>query len=304
MQIIITAIIPIFCLISLGFILRRKFYKTAKFWAILDSMTYYIFIPSLLFYKIATADIQSSNDLVTALILVLAALFIISFLAIIINFFAKFEPAEFTSVFQGAIRYNTYIFLGIVAALYGESGLVTAAFLMAFIIPVINILCVCVFAIYIKNGKFSPINTVKNIGKNPLILACVFGISTNFIGIKSDILEPIGLIGTAAIATGLLSVGAGLKFGEIVNLKTSFYVSSFLKLILYPIIVFIGSKMLNLSSQAAMICIIFASMPTATSSYILASQMGGDKSLMSIIITLQTMISVVSIWLVYIFAGV
>lgn len=188
--------------------------------------------------------------------------------------------------------------------MYGENGILTAAFLMAFIIPLINIFCVCIFAIYIKNGKFSIQNTFKSIVKNPLILACVLSLFANFLGIRSEIFEPLKLIGTAAITTGLLSAGAGLKFEQIINLKLDFYLSSFLKLIFYPMIVFIGSKMIDLSPQTAMVCIFFASMPTATSSYILASQMGGDKSLMSVIITFQTLISIVTIWLIYVLAVV
>ncbi|QKG30110.1 AEC family transporter [Campylobacter sp. RM16187] len=303
MQVIVSAILSIFCIILLGFVLKRKFYKVPKFWAILDSMTYYIFMPYMLFYKIATAKITGSSDLLGALLLVLICFFIVVFLAIFINFFTKFEPAKFTSFFQGSIRYNTYIFLGIVNAMYGEIGILTAAFLMAFIIPLINIFCVCIFAIYIKKGKFSLQNTFKNIAKNPFILACVLGIFANFLNIRSEILEPLKLIGTSAITTGLLSVGAGLKFEQIKNLKPEFYLSSFLKLIFYPLIVFIGSKMINLSPQTAMVCIFFASMPTATSSYILASQMGGDKNLMSLIITLQTLISMVTIWLIYVLAS-
>ncbi|WP_218975680.1 AEC family transporter [Campylobacter sp. RM16192] len=158
---------------------------------------------------------------------------------------------------------------------------------MTFIIPLIN-------------GKFSLQNTFKSIVKNPLILACVLGIFVNFLGVRSEIFEPFKLIGTAAITTGLLSVGAGLKFEQIIHLRLDFYLSSFLKLIFYPMIVFIGSTMIDLSPQTVMVCIFFASMPTATSSYILASQMGGDKNLMSVIITLQTLISMVTIWLVYI----
>lgn len=87
MQVIVSAILSIFCVILLGFVLKRKFYKAPKFWATLDSMTYYIFMPSMLFYKIATAKISSSSDLLDALLLVLICFFIVVFLAIFINFF-------------------------------------------------------------------------------------------------------------------------------------------------------------------------------------------------------------------------
>lgn len=85
------------------------------------------------------------------------------------------------------------------------------------------------------------------------------GIFSTFLSIRSEILEPLKLIGTAAITISILPVVAGLKFEQIINLKLDVYLSSFLKLIFYPIIVFIASKMIDLSPQTAMACIFFAS---------------------------------------------
>lgn len=302
MQTIVSAILSIFSLIIIGFVLKHKFYRVQKFWDILDSLTYYILMPSLLIYKIAVAKIDGSSAMMSGFLVVLIAFFIISLLSVLSNFIFKFSPSKFTSVFQGAIRYNTYIFLAIVGALYGEEGFVIAAFLMAFMIPLINIFCVCIFAIYVRKGKFSLRLTIKNIFKNPLVLACIIGICANLINLPSVIFEPFKLIGSAAVTTGLLSVGAGLKFGAIKNLKNDLFVSSFLKLALYPFLVYIGVTALNLPDFIAMVCIFFAAMPTATSSYILAGQLGGDKELMAVIITLETLLSMITIWAIYIFA--
>ena len=301
MQIITTAIFPIFCIILFGFVLRKKFYRVQKFWDILDSLTYYILMPSMLFYKIASAEINNSKELFSAFFIVLVGFLIVVFLSIILNFVFKFEAPKFTSFFQGSIRYNTYIFLAIVSSCYGEQGVLVAAYIMAFMIPIINVFCVAIFAIYIKQGNFSIYKTFKSIIKNPLILACLLGIFANLLNTKIIIFEPLRLIGTAAITTGLLSVGAGLKFGEIKNLNLEFYLSLILKLLIYPLLVFILSKTFNLNKELSSVAIFFASMPTATSSYILAGQMGGDKKLMSIIITLQTIISMFSIWVIYFF---
>ena len=47
--------------------------------------------------------------------------------------------------------------------------------------------------------------------------------------------------------------------------------------------------------QTKMILMLFASLPTASSAYILARQLGGDTALMANIITLQTLLAFVAI---------
>lgn len=301
MKVIAIAVLSIFSLIIIGQILRAKFYKSQKFWDILDSLTYFVFMPSMLFYKIATAEISAANELVMGFSFVFGVLLFLLFILVILDFFVKFNPAKFTSLVQGSIRYNTYIFLAIISSVFGSSALVIAAFLMAFMIPLINILVVFIFAIYVRNGKFSVLKSLKNTAKNPLVIACVAGLLANFINLEQIYLQTFKILGSAAITTGLISIGAGLKFGFFGSAKFEFILSAVFKLLLYPLLVFTLCKIFALNSEITAVCVIFSAMPTATSSYILAKQLGGDKELMSLIVTLQTLISPFTIWLVLFF---
>lgn len=301
MQILINAVLPIFSLIILGYILRKYLLKDDDFWSKLDFLTYYVFMPSMLFYKISKANLSGTDDAFLSVFIVLGVLGILSILAVILNLFIKMKGDKFTSFYQGAIRYNTYIYLAIVQSLYGENGIVIAAFLISFAIPVINVLCVSVFAFYVRDGKFNPIRTIKQILTNPLIIACVLGGLANYSQLNISFFQIFALLGNAAITLGLISIGAGLSFKTIKTLKSDFYFSSFFKLALFPIFTFALCKLFGLDPFFTSICILFSAMPTATSSYILAKQLGGDTNLMSVIITLQTLICPVSIWLALIF---
>jgi hypothetical protein len=53
----------------------------------------------------------------------------------------------------------------------------------------------------------------------------------------------------------------------------------------------------------AAIALLFMASPTATSSYILARQLGGDATLMAGVITLQTAVSMVSLPVILTLAG-
>ena len=68
-----------------------------------------------------------------------------------------------------------------------------------------------------------------------------------------------------------------------------------LKLVLTPIIMFLIAKFFELDNQMISILVIFAVLPTAPSSFVLARQLGGDVKLMSSIITVQTLVSVLFI---------
>ncbi|MCR4941466.1 MAG: AEC family transporter [Campylobacter sp.] len=285
------AIVPIFSLTILGFVLSKSVYKNRLFWDGLDSITYYVFLPAMLFYKISNINFHKAEFFINSILSVLLSFIIVSFLCVLANFIFKFEARKFTSVYQGAARFNNYIFLGIIEALYGGESLALAALILAVMVPIINIFSVSVFAIYIREGKFSFFNTLKGIAKNPMIQACFVGFIVNILGVNTDIFEPFRILGSASIVCGLLCVGAGLRLAELKHLKSDFYVSSVLKLIIYPSIAIWFCHYFGVSGEAMAVCVIFAATPTAITSYIYATKLGGDKELMSLIITAQTIIS-------------
>jgi predicted permease len=256
-------------------------------------------MPSLLIYKLSTASIDANNS-VKYVLTALITIAIIFILLIIINKFTPFKASSFTSITQGGIRFNTYVFLALIDSIYDDTGLVLAVLLITFVIPFINILCISVFALYVNEKKLTFTYLLKSIFTNPLIIACLLGGSINFIGIELPIVlsKTIEILASAALPLGLLSVGFGLVLKEISSSKSALVVSNIAKLILTPLIMFFIAKLFGLDEQMIGILIIFAVLPTAPSSFVLARQLGGDISLMSSIITVQTLLSIFFIILV------
>ena len=297
MQGIVLALLPIFILISLGYIFKRIKFPNKEFWPHADKFTYYVLFPSLLVYKLSSAnlsDIDGFNFVSSALI----TLFLVSFILIFINkIFFSFDGASFTSIFQGATRFNTYVFFALVSAILGDEGLVLAAFLITFLIPIINILCITIFSLYTSSSKMTLKSFFKSIMKNPLILACIVGGGLNSLGINLPefSLKTLEILSSAALPLGLLSVGVGLHIGAIKDLKSELILANILKLIVFPVLIFFVGKFLGVSGITLTLLVIFASMPTASSAYILARELGGNLSLMSAIITIQTLLSMFTI---------
>ena len=289
---IFTALIPIFSLIMIGYFFKRIKFPSYEFWPNADKLTYYILMPSLLIYKLSTASLDSLNS-IDYILTALIAIFIVLLILVVFNKLFNSEEASFTSIVQGGIRFNTYVFLALADAVLGDNGIVLAAILLTFVIPFINILCISVFALYISENKLTFIYLLKSIVKNPLIIGCVIGGSINFIGFEFPVIiqNTIQILGQAALPLGLLSIGFGLVLREIKSSKKDIFVSSFAKFLLMPIVMFAVAKYFNLDSQTIIVLLIFAVMPTAPSAFILARQLGGNIGLMSSIITVQTLMS-------------
>jgi hypothetical protein len=66
-------------------------------------------------------------------------------------------------------------------------------------------------------------------------------------------------------------------------------------MIVLPILLFFTANYLNLTDIETSIVILFGVVPTAASSFSVARQLGGDYDLMGSIITVQTLVSFISI---------
>ena len=299
MEHIFSALIPVFGLILIGYFFKRIKFPSLEFWPQADKLTYYVLMPSLLIYKLSNASLSSSNSLG----FILSALLAIFFTMIILMLTNKIKPtsaSSFTSVVQGGIRFNTYVFLALSGAIFGNEGLVLSAIILTFAIPFINVLCITIFALYISNEKLNFLYLLKSIVTNPLIIACIIGGSINFLGIHFPVIinNTLEILSKAALPMGLLSVGFGLVIKEIKSSKSELIISSIAKHLIMPILIFVFAKYFELDNIMISILVLFAVLPTAPTSFILARQLGGDIRLMSSIITVQTLISALFIILV------
>jgi len=299
MEHIVSTLIPIFTLIFLGYGFKRIKFPSTDFWPMADKLTYYVLMPALLIYKLSGAniDLDYTLGLITTAFISISIVF---FTLVLLNFFIKFNNAAFTSIVQGGIRFNSYVILAFVDSVYGDEGLVITAILMAFVIPFINIMCISTFAIYTKKGSFSFKSFFKTIIKNPLIGACVIGglINAGDITLPLVALKSLSLLSNSALPIGLLSVGVGLEFKYLKSAKMELLVSTFAKLVYFPIVMYCVGLLFGLSGMLLSIAIVFGAMPTAVSGYILARELGGDTALMASIITLQTLLCMLTLFFI------
>ncbi|NCB12572.1 MAG: AEC family transporter [Erysipelotrichia bacterium] len=291
MEYIFTSLVPVFGLILIGYLFKKISFPSHEFWPLADKLTYFVLMPALLIYTLSKAkfDINSLNLVLVSLL----AIFLTMIFLIIFNKLSPTNNSSFTSIVQGGIRFNTYVFLALSSSIFGNEGLILSAIILTFAIPFINILCVTVFAIYSQNNKLDFIYLVKSIVKNPLIIGCFIGGSLNILNISLpiSISNIFKILSEAALPLGLLSIGYALVLKDMKNVKKDLFISSFAKFMILPIFIYTLGNLFDLNETMIAVLVLFSLLPTAPSSFILARQLGGDLPLMTTIITVQTLVS-------------
>jgi len=203
-------------------------------------------------------------------------------------------------VFQGAIRINAYVAYAAAEGLYDSAGLTLVSIGIAVVIPVVNVLSVLVLSAHGASASTQGRLVAAQVARNPIILACLFGILLNLTGIglpaiPSQLLE---LLGRAALPLGLMSVGAGLDLAAARSALRPLALAWFMKLALLPALTALFCHALSVHGATAMVAILFTACPASASSYILTRQLGGDHRLMAGIITTQTVAAALTLPLI------
>lgn len=290
MTAVLGALVPVFALIMLGAALKRANFLDEAFWPALEKLTYFVLFPPLLFHAIVSANLM--NAPVARLGLVLALTMSVTALAAIAaQRFVKMPGPSFTSVFQGSVRWNSFVALAAISALFGKEGLALAAVAVAVMVPIANAYSVVILSAYAGDGQTGFSALLGQIARNPLIQACALGITVKLTGVSTPdvILAAADMLGKASLTLGLFAVGASLDL-KVARLEAaSVATASAIKLIATPVIAAILCWMFGVGGVARGCAIICAAVPGAASAYILAKQLGGDAPLMAGITTAQTL---------------
>jgi predicted permease len=297
---LIAGVVPVFALIAIGYGLRKSDFLPDAAWRPIEKLSIHLLYPGFLIPAIWNADISGGGAgaagaaAVSSVLVIAAATFLARPLM-------RLDGPAYTSVFQGVIRWNSFVFLPVIQSVYGPDGLALAAVVIAAMIPVTNILCVIVLVRWgADQREMSPLSLARAILSNPILIACLVGLAMNLLHVPrlpgiSDTLE---LLGGAALPLGLIVAGAGLSFAEVARRRVTISAVSFVKLVITPVLMWGLCRLYGGDETAQGIAVLCGAAPGAAASYILARQMGGDAPLMAGIVALTTVGSAAGIPLV------
>ena len=303
------SVLPVFLLLVAGALCQRWRFPMEGFWTGVDKLSYWVLFPALLFSK--TSQIDFTNPILPKYAFILLfALLVTALFVFVTTWLMKVVAPTASSMLQAGVRFNTFIVLALAGSVYGDDGLVLAALGASVLIPAVNVFLVVSMTLMHGPSSAEDSSSVSlprllsgALIRNPLIVSILLGSGLNLLGLTPIILvsDVVGMLSQAALPLVLLAVGASVRLEAIRSVGMTFVMSCVARFVIFPLVIVLMCWWLDVRGLPALVAVLFGVVPTATSAYALARQLGGDADRMSAYITMQTLLSLltlpVSIWL-------
>ncbi|WP_096704025.1 AEC family transporter [Magnetospirillum sp. 15-1] len=309
---VLAALAPIVALIALGHQMRSRRWVDDAFWPPAEWATFHLFLPALLVASLARARLEGLPvgtifAVEAGIVLTMASAACLAAGRLAQAPWSLNGPA-FTSLFQCAIRPNTYVALAVGAGLWGSQGVALIAVCTAAVIPLVNLLSTLAMLHWARSGKrMGWREAVLPVVTNPLILSCAVGAAINVSGLRlpSVAASILDILAGASLPLALLSIGAGIRLDSLRRPNPSVWLAVAAKMFVLPVLAFGALKLAGLGGIALAACGIYAALPASPASYVTARRMGGDAPLVATMLSAQTIAGAVilPLWLMLLGAG-
>ncbi len=293
---------PIFAIIIAGYFLQKKFSLDLTGFT---KIQLYLFIPALIFVKIATSQLDDGliGIVLTFTALLFVILMIISYgLAKLLGVDRKKEKAFMNAItlrnqgnfgiplitllYAGTVDGNTFPLSVHMIALFGT-----------------NLLLNTIGLYNASSGTYTKKEALIKVLKLPMIYVVLFGFiyrSTGF-PLEGPIYSTLIIMGNGVVPLALFTLGAQLASTRLTFIDKSLPVVVLTRLVISPLIAYGLTLLFGLSGIVAQVLIIGAAAPTAVNSVLLAMEFNGDAEYASESVFLTTLISLITVTLTIMF---
>ncbi|MBV8620889.1 MAG: AEC family transporter [Curvibacter sp.] len=285
---------PDFSLILIGFLLCRYTALNRSVWGPVESLVYFCLFPTLLFSSIVKSplDLHATSGLLAAGLLVGLAAIVLSYNLPRLPGLGRFMPGrEHAASVQVAFRFNSFVALALADRLGGAHGLQMIAVLIGVCVPIYNIAAVWPMVRHAERGFLTEVL------RNPLVVATLSGLTANLLGFTMPgWLEPTAQrIGSASLALGLMSAGAGMELGQLARARTLAASILAIRHLVSPLLALALSRLFGLDLLQSTVLLAFSALPTASTCYVLAARMGHNGPFVAGLVTASTLLGVASL---------
>jgi len=298
---IVTTIIPIFTVITLGWFARSRGFMPPEFLGPANRLVYYIAIPAMVFRSISKASVTGNLNF-RVIFITLLSIIIICVIARGIGVAAHIKHKGLGTFLQSSFHGNLgYVGLAVAYYYLGNEGLVRAGILAGFVMILQNFMSVFALQLYSDKPSVGWARLFLKVLGNPVILSAVAGILFSMTGVQLPIVigRSLDILSGMALPMALLIIGASLSF-ELVRLRLgAVLLVNFIKLVMLPGLGFVLYSLFCPSPQEYLPGLILLASPTATVTYVMAKEMNGDADFSVAVISASTMVSALtfSLWL-------
>ena len=289
LKISVNAVLPLFVIMAAGYAVKRAGLLRDKDVPRLNSLAFQVFLPCLLFYNIYVSDLSESVR-PELILFVVCGVFAVYLSALILVLAIEKEPEKRGVMIQGLYRSN-YVVVGIpiAAALSGGGSLGVVTLLIAILVPIFNVLAVVTLAVFCGR-RVNVGGTMVDILKNPLIISTALGLLIKWMGltIPGFLFAAVKDMGAASTPLQLLILGAFFQIPGMKEHRKSLVVTVFGRLVVVPGLMLSAAAALGFRGVEFVALIGCFASPTATSSFVMTQQMGGDAGLAGDIVVLTS----------------
>lgn len=304
----VLSILPVIALVALGHLARRWRLIAPESWPGIEQLGFRVLFPAILLTSIYRAELSvgALGRYLAALTLAFAAT---GALALALRRPLGLANPRTSSMFQGAMRFNSLLILAVAAQSLGSRALSDLAVAFAFLIPAFNISAIVALTLLPPEDRLRPPASqdqaarriAAEIVRNPLVLACIAGLALNLGGanLPDWLMAPLDWLGQGALAIGLLTVGAAIQLRRLWQSDLAMWAGVGMRLLLCPALFLAIAAWFALPGDQLASGLLATAAPGASVGYILARQMGGDADFYADMFTWQTVLSALSLpfWL-------
>lgn len=292
------AIVPLFLIIAVGYLVKRLGWIGQEDVRRFNKVTFYTFMPVMLFYNIYTSDFSQAVRLPYVLFVVGAALGMV-LLSFVITVLAEKTPQRRGVMIQAAFRSN-FVLLGLPIAMEllpgGNFGV--TALMIAIVVPVYNMMSVVVLE-YFRGGRPKVGEVLLAVAKNPLIIASLLGLLAQalHIALPEVLVSFAGKMNSAATPLILLLLGASFQLRDLSGYKKELAICVGLRLVVFPGLILTAAMLLGIRDIEFVTLLAMCAAPTAVNSFNMAQQLGGDSQLAGSAVVVSTVLSFFTLFL-------
>jgi predicted permease len=270
---------------------------------VLTTITYNVALPVLIFSSIIEYDIAEVLNWgsIAASFLGIAFTALVAFLLSKVLRINNYRAGAFIIA---SFRSNTaFVGFPILLGMYGQLAMAKSSVVVGFLTAPVLIATVYTLRKF-SSEQQGGAKISFFVLLDPLIIASFLGLLVSFLKVK--IPEPVSslmdMLGSMGIPLALISIGASFRFKKLKGQVALLSVSTFLKLIVLPLAIFLLSfYIFRLSAVDRNVIVVSYMMPVAVSSFIFARQYKSDSELMASALIFSTLISIFTItfWLYF-----
>jgi predicted permease len=285
-------VLPVFIIIALGYLLERRLSLDVR---PISRVIFYALSPCLVFSSTATSAVSGADTwkIVSFVLLTTLAMGLLSWAVTRALRFSRAMESAFllTTLFVNSGNYG----LSVNLFAFGQAGLERAAIFFT-----VSALLTTSVGVYLASrGQASGLDALLNVFKVPIVYGALAGFVVNLaaITVPEPVAKAVDLVGGASVPLMLLLVGIQLARTSLVGELKVISLATFLRLVVAPAVALVLATWLGLAGVTRQACVTEASMSTAVTTTILATEFEAEPQFVAGVVFVSTLASVITLTL-------